>query len=293
MQCDPAKIGTEIETILADLEASAPEGVAAKAEQLVALLMELYGSGLSRMVEISREVDAGGELVKHFAGDALVGSLLVLHDLHPDDTETRVVAALDQVRPYLGSHAGGVQLLGVVDGVARLRLEGSCDGCPSSLVTVKMAIEQAIEKAAPEVRVEVEGVTDQPATSKGPGSNGGGPQFIELKPPPLTGEWAAADDLPEVAEGQLRTAVVEGTSIALCMVDGVLLAYRDQCPSCRSGLAGATLVGDLLGCPGCDQRYDVRLAGRSKQSRELHLDPLPLLGAAGNRLRVAIPVVAP
>src|SRR4029450_9981803 len=79
----------------------------------------------------------------------------------PKDTETRVVEALDKVRPYLGSHAGGVELLGVdPEGVVHLRLEGSCDGCPSSTMTVKLAIERAIEEAAPEViAVEAENLT--------------------------------------------------------------------------------------------------------------------------------------
>ena len=72
--------------------------------------------------------------------DPLVESLLLLHDLHPLDVDARIQRALDRVRPYLGSHAGGVEYLGVRDGVARLRLEGSCHGCPSSTVTVQLAI---------------------------------------------------------------------------------------------------------------------------------------------------------
>ncbi|HEV3398985.1 MAG TPA: NifU family protein, partial [Actinomycetes bacterium] len=96
-----------------------------------------------------------------------------LHDLHPKDTETRVVEALDQVRPYLGSHAGGVELLGIdPGGVVHLRLEGSCDGCPSSVQTVKLAIERAIEEAAPEVTaVEVENLTRERE-----------PQLLQIQP---------------------------------------------------------------------------------------------------------------
>jgi Fe-S cluster biogenesis protein NfuA len=113
----------------------------------VRLVVELYGAGLERTVEL-----AGPEVTERLVEDELVASLLVLHGLHPKDTQTRVVEALDKVRPYLGSHAGGVELLGVdPDGVVHLRLEGSCDGCPSSTQTVKLAIERAIEEAAPEV----------------------------------------------------------------------------------------------------------------------------------------------
>ena len=99
-------------------------------------------------------------LVHRLTEDDLLESLLLLHDLHPLDVDTRVQRALDRVRPYLGSHAGGVDLLGVDQaGMVHLRLEGTCHGCPSSTVTVKLAIERAIEEAAPEVAgVQVEGV---------------------------------------------------------------------------------------------------------------------------------------
>ena len=68
---------------------------------------------------------------RDLAADPLVGGLLVLHDLHPDDVGLRIEVALEEVRPYLASHGGGVQLLGVADGVAHLQLEGACDGCGS------------------------------------------------------------------------------------------------------------------------------------------------------------------
>src|SRR4029450_9637070 len=132
--------------------------------------MEFYGAGLARVVELADE-----ELLDRLIGDELVASLLVVHDLHPRGTEERVVEALDRVRPYLGSHAGGVDFLGVDDdGVVRLRLEGSCDGCPSPTATVKPPIERAIEEAAPEVTgVHVEGVAvARPA----------GPQLLQIQP---------------------------------------------------------------------------------------------------------------
>ena len=88
---------------------------------------------------------------------------LVLHGLHPLNVETRIARALDRVRPYLGSHGGDVKLL-VNGGRSSLAPEGSCHGCPSSTVTMKLAIEKAIEEAAPEVmRIEVEGAS--PAAS--------------------------------------------------------------------------------------------------------------------------------
>jgi Fe-S cluster biogenesis protein NfuA len=92
------------------------------------------------------------------AEDDLVAHLLILHGLHPVPLEQRVHGALEQVRPYLGSHGGDVELLGVEDGVAHVRLEGTCNGCPSSTVTLRNAIEKAIMGAAPELeRIEADG----------------------------------------------------------------------------------------------------------------------------------------
>lgn len=139
--------GERIEQLLDEL------GGSAAAEELVHALMELYGAGLARVLELADEAT-----IERLAKDEVVRGLLILHDLHPQSTVDRVTAALDEVRPYLGSHAGDVELLGISNGMLRLRLTGSCDGCPSSTVTAKQAIEKSVREAAPELSgIEVEG----------------------------------------------------------------------------------------------------------------------------------------
>ncbi len=158
-----AQTGERIEELLASLRARG--GTAAgTAEELVRLLVGMYGDGLAAiMAALAQEGEPGRAVMDRLTADPLVEGLLLLHGLHPLDVDARIQRALDQVRPYLGSHAGGVEYLGVSDGVARLRLEGSCHGCPSSTVTVRLAIEGAVQDAAPEVtEVVVEGVTAPP-----------------------------------------------------------------------------------------------------------------------------------
>ncbi len=75
----------------------------------------------------------------------------MLHGLHPVPLEARVRSGLDEVRPYLETHGGGVELLGIDEGTVRLQLQGSCSGCPSSAITLQHAVEEAIHKAAPDV----------------------------------------------------------------------------------------------------------------------------------------------
>ena len=90
----------------------------------------------------------------------------MLYGLHPLDLETRVLQALAQVRPYLRSHGGNVELIGVRDGVVHLRLVGSCHGCPSSAITMRQTIEKAILGKAPDViAIEVEGAAEMPSVA--------------------------------------------------------------------------------------------------------------------------------
>jgi Fe-S cluster biogenesis protein NfuA len=148
---DDAEVRERVARVEGLLERIADDPQATEAVQAI---VELYGEALSRFL-------AGVDP----ASDELLSHLLLVHDLHPVDVETRVRRALDEVRPYLGSHGGDVELLGVADGVAHLRLGGTCNGCPSSTVTLRNAIEEAVMRAAPDLeRIEAEGVAEpQPA----------------------------------------------------------------------------------------------------------------------------------
>jgi len=271
--------GDRIEGLLQELGSVADPRIRANAEELVRLLMELYGSGLARIVEIVDATGSANEIFDRLAADDLVASLLVLHGLHPLDVETRIVRALDRVRPCLGSHGGDVKLLGVKEGVVHLRLEGSCHGCPSSTVTMKLAIEKAIEEAAPEVlRIEVEGAS--PAATAASNGNGHALEISQTTTPDLainSGRWIALDKLPEFTAGNLARTRLAGTSIVLCRIGETFYAYQDSCPSCGSALGGSVLLENLLTCSSCERRYDLRSAGQCLDMGELHLAPLPLL----------------
>ena len=70
--------------------------------------------------------------------------------------------------PYMESHGGGVEVLSLEDDVLRLRLHGSCDGCPASASTLELAIKQELEEAAPDLLgIEVEGLVEQPRIGSG------------------------------------------------------------------------------------------------------------------------------
>jgi Fe-S cluster biogenesis protein NfuA/nitrite reductase/ring-hydroxylating ferredoxin subunit len=286
-QPDLRATGERIETLL---EAASTGGRVARerAEELVRLVVDLYGAGLERLLEIVHESGRlDDELLDRLAADDLVASLLAVHGLHPYDVETRVTRALDAVRPYLGSHGGDVELLGVTgDGVVRLRMLGSCDGCPSSSVTLTLAVETAIQAAAPEVSgIEVE----EPAA---------GPSIIPVSAlrsrldeaaTPSGASWAAVDGFGGLATGQAVGFSVAGMSVVGLRVGGDLFAYRDRCPVCGGSLVDGAVerrlggrAGDaVLRCPTCSAHFDVRRAGRGLDGTDDHLEPVPLLVADG------------
>jgi Fe-S cluster biogenesis protein NfuA/nitrite reductase/ring-hydroxylating ferredoxin subunit len=298
--------GDRINTLL---EASAAGGVVARerAEEMVRLVADLYGAGLERMLTILYEAGRlDDEMLAALAADNLVSSLLLVHDLHPYDVTTRVEQALEGVRPYLGSHGGDVELLGVTDdGVVRLRLLGSCDGCASSSVTLTLAVEGAIEAAAPEVvGIEVETPNETTAVAAGPVIS---VESLWSRVGADTGSgfgdhgssWEPVAELTDLADGEVAGFVVAETTIVGCRVGADLYAFVDRCGQCQESLAGATLgrllggaVGDAaLRCPTCGSHFQVRRAGICLETPELHLDPLPLL-VNGNVATVAVPTSA-
>ncbi|HDI61317.1 MAG TPA: NifU family protein [Desulfobacteraceae bacterium] len=64
----------------------------------------------------------------------------------------KVQAVLDKIRPALQADGGDVELVDVVDGVVKVRLQGACKGCPMSQMTLRNVIERVIKKDIPEVK---------------------------------------------------------------------------------------------------------------------------------------------
>ena len=69
-----------------------------------------------------------------------------------DDLFERVSATLDTIRPNLQADGGDVELLGVEDGIVKVRLQGACHGCPMAAMTLQMGIERILKAQVPEVK---------------------------------------------------------------------------------------------------------------------------------------------
>jgi Fe-S cluster biogenesis protein NfuA/nitrite reductase/ring-hydroxylating ferredoxin subunit len=290
-----------VDTLVGELQQLPDPASRALVEELLSTVLDLHGEALSRMLEVlgPRGDPAADRLLARMADDDLIKGVLLLHGLHPLDLRTRVEGALESVRPYMRSHGGGVELLGVAGDIVRIRLEGHCQGCPSSMVTLKLAVEKAIYEAAPDV-ADIEVVEPEDAKPAGP------PQISGLLTLPMvaspgpvarpkeraaampSGDWVTlAARATHIDNGSVLKTRADGDSVLIARTGDVFYAYVATCPACDDTMESASLDGAVLVCDVCGARYDIRRAGAGIGS-DFRIEPLPLLEDSGI-LRVAIP----
>ncbi|MFF8913163.1 hypothetical protein ACF08M_07530 [Streptomyces sp. NPDC015032] len=142
------RAGRRVEEVLEQLTAAGDRNTSAAAEELVRVLMDFYGAGLARILDRLRAAPGRetGDTLDELLGDDLVSSLLVLHDLHPEDTGTRIGRALAAVRDP-------VEMVTFDESTGTLRLRaaatGGC-GCAGASA-VQQSVENSLACFAPEV----------------------------------------------------------------------------------------------------------------------------------------------
>lgn len=149
-----------IEALIQEVAAFPEPQVRTKIEALLHALLDMYGKGLKRIIEITGQAETTGQaLIERFASDELLGALLLLHGLHPISLETRIRQALECIRPSVQSQGGELEFVRLEDGVATLHLTGGgCHGCQSSQVALRQMVEEAIYNAAPDLdEIQIEG----------------------------------------------------------------------------------------------------------------------------------------
>jgi Fe-S cluster biogenesis protein NfuA/nitrite reductase/ring-hydroxylating ferredoxin subunit len=266
--------GKRVQELIARIEALSDSNARELLQECMQEVLAFYGAGLDRMLEVAKSVTDGQDAYHKLVHDNVVRGLLLIHGLHPVPLETRLQEALEKVRPYMESHGGNVELLSLEDDAARLRLVGHCKSCPSSAVTLELALKQAIEEACPDLlSFECEGVAEPPD----------GESHIPNAAP----RWTALDNVHGLKEGGLLSIHAAGIPLVICKTEGRLYAYRDRCPACNMPLHLGALDRTWLRCR-AGHSYDVQRAGGATASANLHLDPFPLL-VTGDTVKVALP----
>jgi Fe-S cluster biogenesis protein NfuA len=144
-----------VERLVGEIEGAADPHMRATVRELVQTIMDLHSSGLERMLELVGTAEPGTGIIQRLGRDELVGSLLILYNLHPVDLPERVAQGVDKARSRLRAYEGEVELLSIQEGAVRIRVSAQQRGCGSSPGELKEIVEQAIYQSAPDVTAVV------------------------------------------------------------------------------------------------------------------------------------------
>jgi nitrite reductase/ring-hydroxylating ferredoxin subunit/Fe-S cluster biogenesis protein NfuA len=241
----------------------------------------LHRQALGRLLDLVTDLGGSG-LAERVSQDPVVRTLLEMYDLPEADERTQVERALEGVYPYFESHGGKLEVLGVEEGRVRVRLSGSCEGCPGTATTLERVVEEALRERFPGFRELV--AEEPPPTSPATG------RPIQLgRKPQRRPRWVSVGYLEDLEPGEIRALRPEGTALLLVRLDGEVYAYRNGCPPGSAlALHLGRLEGSTLVCPWHGCRYDVR-TGKREDGGEGELAALPVAVGAGE-IRVAVGV---
>jgi Fe-S cluster biogenesis protein NfuA/nitrite reductase/ring-hydroxylating ferredoxin subunit len=211
----------------------------------------------------------------------LARTLLAMYDLAPVDDAVLAEEALDSVRPYVESHGGRVELVGVEDGRVTVRMSGACDGCAASAMTLRRGIEQALREHYSGFK---EVVAEEPSA---PSPQPSGPKLLQIEDlrRPVFEDVGAPGE-----PGELRAFEMEGVNVLLANVGGEVYAFRNGCLVDGLPLEGGRLTGEgVLVCPWHNCAYDARSGKRVDDPGEAGLPVVPVALQNGS-VRVAVNV---
>ena len=152
--------------LVQELDSIADPAVRASTKGLVQLLMDLHGTALERILEIVFESgDGGARVIDALGDDPLVGSLLVLYGMHPEEIDVRVARKLKQIETKLFKMGAEAKLVSVNGGDVRVRATVEGHACGSTKKNVEAAVEEAMYEAAPDLTsLVVEGLEEPNAS---------------------------------------------------------------------------------------------------------------------------------
>jgi Fe-S cluster biogenesis protein NfuA/nitrite reductase/ring-hydroxylating ferredoxin subunit len=272
---DIERLVRRLDALLDSFESHPDPHVREGVVELVVTLRQLHAEGLKRLTDLLGE-DA--ERFDRALSDPLVANLLLLYDLVMIDERQRAEAALEELRPLARSHGGDLQLLGVDDGIVTIRLLGACEGCPSSMATLREGIARALEARLPGFQgLQVEGPALDADRGQAPPASGTSPipgqpasfvpaeKILQLERrlreghasstepaegPPRRVNVAPLDKLPI---GALYGTLVDNDPVLVLRDGDGLKAYRNACPDSILPLHLGSLEGGVILCPwhGC------------------------------------------
>ena len=288
---DAEEIVEQLNALVEELENYPDSAVREKTLDLVQMILALHGEVLHRVLRTLDSFPQREQLLSQVINDEVVRAVLIIHGLAPDDLQTRVAAAVENLRPYLISQGCDVKLLTVENGRARMRLMRSGQGAPP-ILALKSEIENALAEAAPDLLgIEIEGVAEQiEATAKAAellgsmisskNGNSQPPKLVQIKRAKPAenrgGKWISVVRALGFGEGDLKIINYADVNLLVCKTDGDFYAYRNLCAAGGNPLDDATFESPMLVCSCHGYHYNLLRRGVCVENPNVRLESLPV-----------------
>lgn len=266
-------LAKRVDDAVAALDGLDPSARAA-AEELQGAIEAVHRAGLVTIVRRLREDESTRPVLFDLVDDPVVHLLLSLHGIVRPDPVTLANQVLETVRPQLHSHGGDVALVRIEDGTAFVRLEGACNGCSMSSVTLRNLVEEALVDGVPAVTA-VEVVANEPTPTLIP------LESLRIGRDPSAEGWARIGSAAEIPVDEITVATLtdNGRPVEVIVVNlgQRLAAYRNECAHEALPLNEAVLdlSNGTLTCPWHGFCFDAS-SGECLSAPGAQLEQLPL-----------------
>ena len=273
-EADFEKLAKRVDDALAALT-GLDESARAVAQEVKDALEAVHRAGLVTIVQRMRADEATRAVLFDLVDDPVVHMLLSLHEIVRPDPMTHANRVLVTVRPQLQSHGGDVTLVRIEDGIAFVRLDGACNGCSMSLVTLRNLVESALVEGVPSI-TGVEVLPNEPSPTLIP------LESLRIGLDPAAEGWvkvgpAASLPTDDLTALSLSTESGEAAEIIVVNSGQRLSAYRNECAHEGLPLDNAVLDIDngTLTCPWHGFCYDAT-SGECLSAPGAQLEQVPL-----------------
>ncbi len=278
-----------LNSLVEELEQYPDTDLRDKALDLVQIILKLYGESLRRIMATFDAEPQRDQILGRMSNDEVIRSILLIHGLMPVSLYDRVAAKLNELRPYLVSQGCDVELLGIDDARARMRLMRSGKGAPP-IAALKADIEKALSEVAPDLAgIEIEGLSEKvEATAKVAAALGRmiekpqdpKPALVQIKrkqPEASSPEntWVPVIRSQSIEDGQFKIVNFEDINVLILNLDGEFYAYRNACAEGGRPLDDSLFQSPMLNCSCHGYGYDLR-RGNCIERPDLKLTSVPV-----------------
>lgn len=260
-----------------------------KTLDVIQIILSLHGETLHRILKTLDELPQKEQILSRLLADEVIRSILIIHNLMPEDLQTRIAGAVETMRPFLVVQGCDIKFLGIEDGAARMRLMRKGENAPT-LSVLKAEIENALAEAAPDLQgVIIDGMDEQiEATAKAaeflgsliskPNGSSSAQNLVQIKSVPLKkaedAKWIAVVRALGFDEGRIEFINYADINILVCKAGGEFYAFQNRCPASGEPLNDAKFKNPLLVCLCHGYHFDVRHKGIGEDKPDLKLESL-------------------